>query len=84
MTHKISTSYHPQTNGQAEISNKEIKGILEKVVRPNKKDWSLRLDKALWAYRTTCKIPISMSPYRFVFGKSCYLPIEIEHKSYDI
>ena len=49
VTHKVSTGYQPQTNGQAEISNKEIKGILEKVVRLDKKDWSLRLDEALWA-----------------------------------
>ena len=30
--HKISTPYHPQTNGQAKVSNKEIKQILEKIV----------------------------------------------------
>ena len=30
--HKIFTPYHPQTNAQAEISNKEIKRILEKIV----------------------------------------------------
>ena len=35
ITHKVSTNYHPQTNGQVKISNKEIKGILENVVRPN-------------------------------------------------
>jgi len=35
VTHKVSTGYHTQTNGQAEISNKEIKGILEKVVKSN-------------------------------------------------
>ena len=38
LIHKVSTSYHPHTNGQAEISNKKIKGIFEKVVRPDRKD----------------------------------------------
>ncbi|KAL4295223.1 hypothetical protein GQ457_12G014320 [Hibiscus cannabinus] len=41
INHKLSTAYHPHTNGQAEVSNREIKSILEKVVNPNRKDWSL-------------------------------------------
>ena len=36
VTHKVSTAYHPQTNGQAELANKEIKHILEKTVNPNR------------------------------------------------
>ena len=41
VAHKVSTAYHPQTNGQAELTNREIKHILEKTVAPNRKDWSL-------------------------------------------
>ncbi|XP_057739952.1 uncharacterized protein LOC130957073 [Arachis stenosperma] len=80
--HKVATAYHPQTNGQAEVSNREIKRILEKVVKPHRKDWSSKLSDALWAYQMAYKMPIGMSPFRLVYGKACHLPVEIEHKAY--
>ena len=80
--HKVALAYHPQTNGQAEVSNQEIKQILEKTVNTNRKDWATKLDDALWGYRTTFKTPIGMSLYRLVFGKTYHLPDELESREF--
>jgi transposase InsO family protein len=82
ITHKVGTPYHPQTSGQVEISNREIKSIQEKTVNTNRKDLSLCLNDALWAYRTTYKTLIGMSPYRLAFWKACHRLVKLKHRAY--
>ena len=55
---------------------------MQKTINRSRKNWSKKLDDALWAYRTAYKNPMGMSPYKMVYGKACHLPIELEHKAY--
>nr|GEZ76217.1 reverse transcriptase domain-containing protein [Tanacetum cinerariifolium] len=82
VTHRLSTAYHPQTSGQVEVTNRGLKRILERTIGENRASWSDKLDDALWAFRTTYKIPIGCTPYKLVYGKACHLSIELEHKAY--
>ena len=55
---------------------------MQKTINRSRKNWSKKLDDALWAYRTAYKNPMGMSPYKMVYGKACHLPLELEHKAY--
>ena len=80
--HRVTLAYHPQSNGQAGVLNREIKKILERTVNVIRKDWANKIDDSLWAYRTSFKTPLGMSLYRIVYGKAYHLPVELEHKAY--
>ncbi|GJW85655.1 reverse transcriptase domain-containing protein [Tanacetum coccineum] len=81
-TNDAPTAYHPQTSGQVEVSNRGLKRILERTIGENRASWSDKLDDALWAFQTAFKTPIGCTPYQLVYGKSCHLPVKLEHKAY--
>nr|GEY42308.1 hypothetical protein [Tanacetum cinerariifolium] len=82
VTHRLSIAYHPQTSGQVDVTNRELKRILERTMGENHALWSEKLEDALWAFRTAFKTSIGCIPYRLVYGKACHLPLELEHKAY--
>ena len=76
--HRTSTAYHPQENGQAEVTNRALESILTKVVSSNIKYWADRLVEATWAYNTTWKTTTRFTPYELVYGKKALLSVEFE------
>jgi len=79
--HRKSTAYHPHANGQVEVTNRALEGILTKVVRSNIKDWADRLVEANWAYNRPWKTTTSFTPYDLVYGKKAFHSIELEYNT---
>ncbi|RDX76955.1 gag-pol, partial [Mucuna pruriens] len=66
VTHRIATAYHPQTNGQAKVFNREIKKTLQKMTNPSRKDWSRLLEDSFWAHKIAYRTPLGISPIGFI------------------
>ncbi|KAL0290126.1 UNVERIFIED_CONTAM: hypothetical protein Scaly_2682400 [Sesamum calycinum] len=47
-----------------------------KVVAKSKHDWHERIGEALWAYRTTVRIPTQATPYALLYGVEAVIPLE--------
>nr|GEU32467.1 reverse transcriptase domain-containing protein [Tanacetum cinerariifolium] len=59
VTHRISTTYHPQTSGQVKVLNHGLKRILERTVGENRASWSDKLDDAVWTFRDHQKVQMN-------------------------
>lgn len=72
-----STPAYPQSNGQAEASNKTILKSLKKRLEKKKGKWPDELPAVLWAYRTTPRRSTGETPYSLAYGTEAVIPLEI-------
>ena len=72
-----STPRYPQSNGQAEASNKTLLTALKKWLDSAKGKWVEELPGVLWAYRTTTRKPTGISPFALTYGMEAIIPTEI-------
>ena len=75
--HHNSSPYRPKMNGAVEAANKNIKKILQKMVKTYK-DWHEMLPFALHGYRTSVRTSTGATPFSLVYGMEAVLPIEVE------
>jgi hypothetical protein len=64
----MSTSYHPQADGQTEIVKKCIENYLRCFTRDRPKHWTYWLPWAEYWYNTTWHASIQMTPFEVVYG----------------
>ena len=54
---------------------------MKKIVTKNHRDWHEHLPYALWAYRTSIRMPIGATPFSLVYGAEAVMPTDLEHDS---
>ncbi|GAV88088.1 rve domain-containing protein [Cephalotus follicularis] len=79
--HRLASVAYPQSNGQAEVINREIISGLKKRLEDSKGRWTEELPSVLWAYRTTPRTTIGESPYSLCFGAEAMIPVEVGMQS---
>lgn len=75
--HHNSSPYLPKMNGVVEAGNKNIKKIIQKMVKTYK-DWHEMLPLVLHGYRTTVCTLTGETPFSLLYGLEVVLPIEVE------
>jgi transposase InsO family protein len=73
--HHFSTAYHPQSNGMVERLNQTLAHQLARTCHG--KDWDLKIDQCLLAYRTTRHSSTKHTPANLLYGEELTLPVEV-------
>ena len=80
-TQHFASVEHPQTNDQAESTNRVIVRGLKRRLDENKKRWVEELHNMLWGYQTTAHSSTGETPFRLAYGTEAVIPVEIKEPS---
>ena len=80
---KHSTTYHPQTDGQTEVTNRTLGILLRALIKPLTKAWDLILPHAEFAYNRTPSRTTGLSPFKVVYGIDSLGPLDLIPRSFD-
>ena len=67
---KMSSGYHPQTDGQTEVINKCLETYLPFFTSEQQHQWEKWIPLARWWYNTSYYTASKMTPYEAVYGQA--------------
>ena len=71
----MSTTFHPQTDGQFERTIQVLEDMLRACVLDNKGSWEEQLSLVEFASNNSYQSSIQMAPYEALYGRPCRSPI---------
>ena len=68
---KLSTAFHPQTDGQAERTIQTLRDMFGACIVDFNGNWDKHLPLVEFAYNSSFHSSISMAPYEALYGRRC-------------
>ena len=76
--HRVSSAYHPQTNGPDKRMNQTVTKAIVKYLNPEQDDWDEHIDVILFSYRTSIHASTKFTPFYLIYGREAVLPVELQ------
>jgi hypothetical protein len=73
---KMSTAFHPQTDGQTERANRTVEEMLRPYVHPRQDDWDQHLDLVAFAYNNATQASTGQTPFFLNHGRHPATPFD--------
>ena len=71
----MSTTFHPQTDGQSERTIQTLEDMLRACVLSFTGNWDDELPKMEFAYNNSYHASIDMAPFEALYGRRCRTPV---------
>ena len=69
------TTYHPETDGQSEVSIRTLENFLRPYVEQHPEEWSTYLPLAEFAVRNAINVSTGYSPFYLMYGQHVEAPV---------
>ena len=72
---RLSTAFHPQTDGQSERTIQTLEDMLRACVMDFAGNWNEKLPLIEFSYNNSYQASIGMAPYEALYGRKCRSPL---------